>query len=188
MSAEPEASDADFDQRPETTRGRAIYESLLFVHSHIRRDLETVRQLAIEAVDGAPARQMRERLHELKRDSILWLLQVNCLRYCSFVHLHHHAEDTHFFGELRQTNPSINPVIDRLQADHRRVADDLDAVEAAADGLQRDDDSNARQAVVETLLALERNLLAHLDYEELSIESTVLRLHDYETSNASSTR
>jgi archaellum component FlaC len=177
MSAEPEPREADFDQRPETARGRAIYESLLFVHSHIRRDLETVRQLAAEALDGASAEQLREQLNELKRGSILWRLQVNCLRYCSFVHLHHNAEDTHFFGELRQANPSINQVIDRLQADHRRVSDDLDAVEAAADALQHES-SDARQSVVGALLALERNLLAHLDYEELSIESTVLRLRE----------
>jgi hypothetical protein len=43
-----------------------------------------------------------------------------------------HAEDVDFFPELRDTNPAINPVIDRLQAEHRRISDDLDAVEAAA--------------------------------------------------------
>jgi hypothetical protein len=178
MSAEPQASDAAFDHRPETMRGRAIYESLLFVHVHIRRDLEIVQGLAAQAAAGAAATHLREQLHELKRGSILWQLQVNCLRYCSFVHLHHNAEDRDFFGELRQTNASINPVIDRLQADHRRVSDDLDTIEAAADALQHDESSHARQAVVEALLALERNLLAHLDYEELSIESTVLRMRD----------
>jgi Hemerythrin HHE cation binding domain len=178
MSAEPQPSEAAFDQRPETMRGRAIYESLLFVHSHIRADLEIVQELGAQALDGAPAGRLREQLDELKRGSILWRLQVNCLRYCSFVHAHHNAEDADFFGELRQTNPSINPVIDRLKAEHRRVSDDLDAVEAAADALQQDESGDARQAVVEALLGLERNLLAHLDYEELSIESTVRRMRE----------
>ena len=104
--------------------------------------------------------------------------EVNCLRYCSFVHLHHNAEDGDFFSELRGANPTINPVIDRLQAEHRRVSGDLGAVEAAASALQGDESPQARQAVVDTLRALERNLLAHLDYEELSIESTVRRLND----------
>ncbi|HKH17911.1 MAG TPA: hypothetical protein VKA57_10325 [Solirubrobacteraceae bacterium] len=35
-----------------------------------------------------------------------------------------------------------------------------------------------RQAVVDTLQALQQNLLAHLDYEELSIDSTVRRMRD----------
>jgi hemerythrin-like domain-containing protein len=103
-------------------------------------------------------------------------LQVNCLRYCSFVHSHHNAEDAHFFSELRETNPAINPVIDRLEADHRRVSDDLDAVEAAAGGLADDDGAEARQALVDSLQALRENLLAHLEYEELNVEATVRRV------------
>jgi hypothetical protein len=54
----------------------------------------------------------------LERGSMLWRLQVNCLHYCSFVHLHHNAEDADFFSGLRDTNPAIDPVIDRLQAEH----------------------------------------------------------------------
>ncbi len=129
-----------------------------------------------EALDGLPAEELREELHEIKRDGLLWQLQVNCLRYCSFVHSHHNAEDGDFFSELRAANPAINPVVDRLQAEHRRVSDELDAVEVAAKALERDDSRQARRAVVDALHALEQNLLAHLDYEELNIESTVIRL------------
>ena len=77
---------------------------------------------------------------------------------------------------MRDTNPAINPVIDRLQAEHRRVSDDLDAVEAAAEALGDDDGQATRAAVVDTLRALRENLLAHLDYEERSIEATVRRV------------
>jgi hypothetical protein len=85
---------------------------------------------------------------------MIWQLQLNCLRYCSFVHLHHNAEDADFFSELRNTNPAINPVIDRLQAEHRRVSESLDAVETAAGARERDDSREARQAVVDTLESL----------------------------------
>ena len=122
---------------------------------------------------------MRQQLDEIKRDGMLWRLQVNCLRYCRFVHLHHNAEDRDFFPELRETNPAINPVIDRLQADHRRVSDELDAVEAAANALAEDDGEQTRRAVVDTLRALGENLLAHLDYEELNIQATVLRIREW---------
>jgi iron-sulfur cluster repair protein YtfE (RIC family) len=167
-----------FQTKPETIRGRTIYELLLAVHAKIRRDLERVERLARQARDGLPAEEIRRELHEIKRDSMLWRLQVDCLRYCRFVHMHHNAEDREFFPELRETNPAIDPVIDRLQGDHRRVSVDLDAVEAAADALADDESPGARQAVVDSLQALSENLLEHLDYEELSVKETVLRLRE----------
>lgn len=150
------------EAKPETARGRAMYETLLAVHALIRRELDLIQGLAAQTLDGVDAEDLRRQLHALKRRSMLWRLQVNCLRYCSFVHLHHNAEDAHFFSELRDTNPA-NPVIDRLQAEHRRVSHDLDAVETAANGLAHDDGQQARKAVVDTLQALRENLLAHLE-------------------------
>jgi iron-sulfur cluster repair protein YtfE (RIC family) len=167
------------ENRRETARGRTIYKMLLAVHARVRRDLEWVERLAARAIDGLPAEEIRRELGEIKRDSTLWRLQVDCLRYCSFVHLHHNAEDVEFFPELRETNPAINPVVDRLEAEHRRASDDLDRVEAAAKALAGDESRQARQAVVDALGALEQNLLAHLDFEELNIESTTRRLRDW---------
>jgi hypothetical protein len=168
-----------FEAKPETVRGRATYGLLLSVHRRIRGDLERVERLAQQALEGLPADELRVEIDELKRDSMLWRLEVNCLRYCLFVHSHHNAEDREFFPELRETNPAINPVIDRLQADHRRVSDDLDRVEAAARALEENEGVEARQEVVDALQGLAGNLLAHLDYEELSIEATVLRLRNW---------
>jgi hypothetical protein len=171
-----EAIDDEFHERPETPVGRATYDMLLAVHAHIRRDLEIVRGLAAQAVDGVSGPQLHEQLQELKRGSILWRLQVDCLRHCRLVHLHHHLEDAEFFVELREANPALSPVIDRLEADHRRISEDLDAVEAAAKALADEQGVEAREALVQTLSALERNLLEHLEYEELSVSTTVRRL------------
>ena len=126
MTASPPESVTDFEATPETARGRWMYEMLLAVHAAIRRDLELIEGLAAQARDGVDAEDLGRQVQDLKRGSILWRLQINCLRYCSFVHSHHGAEDAGFFAELRDTNPAINPVIDRLQAEHRRVSDDLD--------------------------------------------------------------
>jgi Hemerythrin HHE cation binding domain len=167
-----------FEERPETARGRALFEMLISVHAAIRRDLEHAEALAAQALEGVPAEEIEDGLHELRRGGILWRLQVDCLRHCRFVHLHHNAEDGSFFSELRETNPEINPVIDRLQAEHRRVSDDLDGVETAARALAHDDSREARAAVVGSLNDLQENLLAHLEYEELSIESTVRRMRE----------
>jgi iron-sulfur cluster repair protein YtfE (RIC family) len=168
-----------FDTRPETVRGRVTYKLLLAVHDAVRSDLERVERLAAQALDGLPAERLTEELDELKRNGMLWRLKVDCLRYCRFVHSHHNTEDVVFFPELRETNPAINPVIDRLEADHRRVSDQLDAVEAAAKGLAEDDSRQAREAVAGALRGLGENLLEHLSYEERNVEATVLRLRDY---------
>ena len=167
-----------FEERPETVRGRAMYELLLVVHAKIRRDLERVEELAAKATDGLPAEEVQREVDGLKRDSMLWRLQVNCLRYCRFVHAHHHAEDGDFFSELRATNPAVGPVIDRLEGDHRRVSDQLDTVEAAARALSNDSGEQTRRSLVDALLSLGENLLEHLAYEELTIKPTVLRVQE----------
>ena len=170
----------------ETARGRWMYDSLLEVHAFIRGDLDLIEDLATQALEGVAPVDLHVQLRALKRDTLLWQLRVGCLRHCRFVHSHHNAEDGAFFVELRETDPTIGPVIDRLQAEHRRVSDDLDAVEAAANALAEDDGQQARKAVVDALQALRENLLAHFDYEERSIEATVLRVRDTPLARGSS--
>jgi hypothetical protein len=167
-----------FEDRPETARGRALYHALLAIHRMIRRDLATVEQLTAAVLDGLPAGGVQEELKALKSNGMLWQFQASCLRYCRFVHLHHHAEDSEFFDELEETNPAIGPVVERLRAEHRAVSDYLDTVEAATRALTEDDSHPARRAVADALQVLEGHLLAHLEYEELNVASTARRLRD----------
>ncbi len=163
------------DLPPETEQGKALFQELLWVHGAIRRDLATVERLAGEVASGLPAEEARERVEELKTNGPLWQLKVNCLRYCRFVHMHHNAEDTLFFPRLRETDPALAPVVDKLEADHRVVSDLLDEVEASAAGLD-DGDGEDRARLVEGLRALAAELLVHLDYEELEAGPTIRRL------------
>jgi hypothetical protein len=167
-----------FEDTPETARGRMLYQSLLAVHAMIRRDLDTVEQLAAAVLDGLPADGVHEELEALKTNGQLWQFQVNCLRWCGFVHSHHHAEDVMFFDELEETNPALSPVVEKLKADHRAVSDLLDAVEAAARTLSADESHDARQAVAAALEVLKGHLLTHLEYEELNVAATARRLRD----------
>jgi hypothetical protein len=171
-----------FEARPETVRGRVTYRLLLGVHAAVRDDLERVERLAAQASNGLSAAEVTKEIDELKRNGMLWRLRINCLRYCYFVHSHHNAEDVAFFPELRDTNPAINPVIDRLEADHRRVSDLLDEVEAAVKALADDESEPTRRAVASALRTLGEKLLSHLDYEERNLETTILRLRDYAAS------
>jgi hypothetical protein len=172
-----------FEERPQTARGRMLYQALLAVHALIRRDLSTVERLALDVVDGLPADGVHEELAALKSTGMLWQFQVSCLRYCGFVHMHHNAEDRDFFDELEETNPAIGPVVERLRAEHRAVSDYLDAVEAAARALTANDSHDARRAVADALEVLEGHLLAHLEYEELNIAETARRLRNLPSSD-----
>ena len=69
---------------PETEQGRALFQELLWVDSVVRRDLETVRRLAAEVVDGLPAEQLDAELNELQTKGPLWQPKVNCLRSVSY--------------------------------------------------------------------------------------------------------
>ena len=155
-----------------------LYRMLLAVHAGIRSELLSVERLAAAVVDGLSVDGLNEELEALRSNSTLWQFQISCLRYCRFVHSHHHAEDTDFFGELEQTNPALAPVVERLRAEHRAVSDHLDAVEAAAHALSDGDSLDARRAVADALEALKEHLLAHLEYEEQSVAATARRLRD----------
>jgi glycerol-3-phosphate dehydrogenase len=166
-----------FEQKPETKIGLALYEELLWVHSMIRRDLATVRKLALDVVNTMPAHEIAEEIKHLKRDGKLWQLKMGCLRYCRFVHSHHNLEDAAFFPSLRAVNPALNPVVDKLEDDHRKVSDLLDAVEEGADILTKVDSDAVRRTVGDTLTVLGERLLEHLDYEELNVGPSLKRMH-----------
>jgi len=153
-----------------------MFGELLWIHSVIRSDLEIVEKLAADVGNGLPGEAVEDALGELKTNGPLWRLKVNCLRYCSHVHAHHGAEDVLLFPALRAADPSIGGVVDRLEADHRRVSDLLDVIEAAARDLTETDRGNARQRVIDGLQDLHVHLLEHLDYEERNAGPTIRRL------------
>jgi iron-sulfur cluster repair protein YtfE (RIC family) len=164
------------EEPPETEQGRALFRELVWVHSAIRRDLETVRRLADEVLDGLSADKLNDELKDLQANGPLWQLKINCLRYCRFVHLHHGAEDVLLFPRLRETDPTIGPVVDRLEDEHRRVSDQLDEVEAAALQLTNREGEAARRRVADGLTTLAEDLLAHLEFEEREAGPTLRRL------------
>lgn len=166
------------DETPSEARfeGPSLFDELLAVHGLIRRDLETVEVLARDAAGIAPADELRERLGELKESTMLWQLRFGCLNYCRFVHSHHRAEDALLFREVRRVEPGTEPVIERLEREHRDVAQLLDEVEQLADGLPATEDEEARRPLVAALGRLHQSLLAHLDFEEQSLEATLRRM------------
>ena len=153
--------------------GELLVQELLWVHGMIRRDLQTVEELADRVLAGDSPEQVRMEIGALQTNSPLWKLRVNCLYYCRFVHSHHGLEDRMLFPALRRSNPALGPVVDKLESDHRRVSDYLDEVEAAADRLVEQDTGEGRRRLVDALKVLAEHLLVHLAYEEVAISPTL---------------
>jgi hemerythrin-like domain-containing protein len=158
-------------------RGEALMQELIFIHDMIRQNLVTITALVKQINTGATIEEIRAQLRELSSNSIVWRLRVNCIQYCHFVHGHHQHEDHLWFPALRQVNPDLHTVIDKLEADHRVVSDLLDAVESAAKRLATDE--TAREDLSVTLSQLAEHLLKHLDYEETSLASTLRRIQSW---------
>lgn len=163
--------------QPSNPRGEALVQQLLWVHRMIRADLATVRRLADDVLAGRPAAEVHSGVEALAAAGPLWSLRINCLRYCRFVHMHHHGESHLLFPTVRATHPGMSAVVDRLEADHVAVASMLNDIEAANAELIHDDTPQTRRRVVDALTALADRLLVHLDYEEEQL-GPVLRAWD----------
>ena len=154
--------------------GDALLAELRWIHDIIRSNLATIMAVAEQITAGAPIVQVRAQIDNLAATSVVWTLRVNCMRYCSLVHGHHHHEDAAWFPALRHVNPELHSVIDKLEADHVVVSGYLDAVAAAAARISTDD--SARSVLADALRGLADHLLTHLDYEETSLAPTLRRL------------
>ena len=152
-------------------RGEAMVAELTWVHDMIRQDLALIRQLAADTAAGEPAGTIRRGIRALASASPVWQLKAGCLRHCRFVHAHHSHESYLLFPALRQANPALNPVVDKLQADHEHISTLLDDVEAATQELA--EPTAARDRLIAALSALSTDLLAHLAYEEEHIAGTL---------------
>jgi iron-sulfur cluster repair protein YtfE (RIC family) len=154
--------------------GEALVDELRWIHGILRENLEIIRGIVERINSGVPAEQIQAEIDDFAATSAIWTLRINCLRYCSLVHAHHHGEDTHFFPGLRRANPDLCHVIDKLEADHVMIANYLDNVDEVAKRILEDEP--ARAELANALNALAEHLLTHLDYEETNLNPTLRRL------------
>lgn len=150
---------------PET----GMYRELLYIHAHLRRDLQTVRRLAREVRDGLSPDTILAELRNLETDSPLWRLRYGCWRYCRFVHTHHTIEDAAVFPMVRRQQPALGGVLDKLQADHLAVHHLTERIAALAARVPEDASGISRFELADALGELETHLLDHLAFEERSL-------------------
>jgi iron-sulfur cluster repair protein YtfE (RIC family) len=155
-----------------------LYRELLMIHGMLRDGLAQVRELADRAAAGADDTAVVADVEALARDSALWRLRSHCLYQCRFVHGHHSLEDAMLFPAVRATAPDIAAEVDRLEADHRVVAEHLLAVEDAAAGLT-DGLPGDRRRLVDALRGLETDLLDHLAREEALLRPVLREMRSF---------
>jgi iron-sulfur cluster repair protein YtfE (RIC family) len=151
--------------REEPSSDEPLFRELLMIHGMLRDGLTTVRELADRTAAGADDSAVVADVEALARDSALWRLRASCLYQCRFVHGHHSLEDAMLFPAVRAQEPAVAAEVDRLEADHRVIAEHLHAVEDAAAGLT-DGLPGDRGRLVTALRRLESDLLDHLAREE----------------------
>ena len=93
------------------------------VHQALRRDLERART----ALDGTPPPADRQR--EAIAEHLAWMMD--------FLRAHHESEDDGLYPVVRERSPDAAAVLDEMDRDHRQIAADIDAVEAAASAYGR---------------------------------------------------
>ena len=103
-----------------------------------------------------------------------WTLGTFCETYCRVVTQHHTLEDRSVFPHLRQSDPALAPVLDRLEEEHHTIADLLERVDQALVGLVTPGGAGI-DPVNATMDLLTDALLSHFSYEERELIEPLAR-------------
>ena len=149
---------------------------LVAIHDHLRGELaqlqDLVGQVARGHLDVAEARSLVATMTMRQND---WTLGTYCATYCRVLTMHHTIEDVQMFPRLRDADPTLAPVVDRLEAEHHEVAAVLEDLDRALVAMVTRPDDGV-EAVRRTVDALSVVLLAHLAYEESQLVGPLNRL------------
>jgi alkanesulfonate monooxygenase SsuD/methylene tetrahydromethanopterin reductase-like flavin-dependent oxidoreductase (luciferase family) len=173
VTARPRATPIETDW-PATNAhppGRDNHRNLVAIHDHLRSELvqigQAVNQVAAGELQPEAARSLIARM-TLRQNH--WTLGSFCASYCRIVTIHHAVEDTHMFPNLAGVAPALQPVLDRLEAEHQVIAEVLDRFDRALVDLVTEEDGSVGPTGTGEIGSLAAELgdmlLSHLAYEE----------------------
>jgi alkanesulfonate monooxygenase SsuD/methylene tetrahydromethanopterin reductase-like flavin-dependent oxidoreductase (luciferase family) len=138
---------------------------LVEVHDALRGELARLKDIVEQVMAGEQdAARARTAINELTMRQNNWTLGAYCAQYCRFVTGHHGLEDRSVFPHLRRSDPTLTPVLDRLESEHLVIHDVLEQLDEALVGLVSGASGTAElQRVVDRL---SQTLLEHLAFEE----------------------
>ncbi len=158
-----------------TAAGRRDGQALVQIHDHLRGELAQLRDLVDQVAHGnREIGEVRSLISTMTMRQNSWTLGTFCETYCRIVTVHHTIEDQRMFPGLREADPALAAVVDRLEEEHHAIAGVLERVDAALVGLVGSPDQlDAVQAAVDLL---SDTLLSHLSYEERELVEPLARL------------
>jgi Hemerythrin HHE cation binding domain len=121
------------------------------VHAALQRDVSRAR----EVLRAAPPPRDRQRV--ALGGHVVWLMD--------FLHGHHSGEDEGLWPLVRARNPAAAPLLDSMEADHARIAPEVEAVTVAARDYATTTSDGPTEVLARALDRLVEVLFPHLDRE-----------------------
>jgi len=128
---------------------------MVIVHRVFRRESRLLAEL-VEAVEPGDARRAG-------------VLAEHFADYAFGLHTHHHGEDDLLWPPLASRVQLADALVDRMRAQHERVAATLAAAEAGVAAWVRHPGADERDALVAVLVEHRSVLVEHLDQEEREV-------------------
>ncbi|GHH46521.1 LLM class flavin-dependent oxidoreductase [Lentzea cavernae] len=155
--------------------GRALGRQLVGVHNHLRDELTKVRSIVEQVVDGVTGvGEARSEINTMTMRQNNWSMGAYCESYCRLVTIHHTLEDTSLYPQLREGDPRLGPVLDRLTEEHQVIHGVLERLDAALVAAVAEPQKIIE--VQEAVDLLTDTLLSHLSYEEGELVEPMARI------------
>ncbi|MBA2956673.1 LLM class flavin-dependent oxidoreductase [Nocardioides sp. CGMCC 1.13656] len=140
---------------------------LVDVHDHLRAELaqvfDVIGQVEAGSLDAGRARGVINEMTMRQND---WTMGAYCQSYCRLVATHHTIESSSMFPHLRASDPSLAPVLDRLDEEHHTIHGLLEEVDRALVAVVAGSDSDGLPGLRAAVDRLAEALTGHLSYEE----------------------
>ena len=158
-----------------TVEEQANGQHLIDVHDALRQELERLRDLVSQVAEGTVGiGAARSFIHTMALRQNSWTLGAFCASYCRIVSSHHTLEDRSVFPHLRRRDGRLSTVVDRLEQEHRVIADILEQVDRALVAVVSQPEGMA--SLHQAIDLLTDALLSHLSYEERELVEPLSRL------------
>jgi hemerythrin-like domain-containing protein len=165
--------------RTYTPEQQATGKHLIDVHDALRSELDQLRNLIDQIGSGnVDPTEVRSFMNRMTIRQNNWTLGVYCASYCRVVTGHHTLEDRSVFPHLKGREPELDPVIDRLAAEHEVIAELLERIDAALVALVASK-PGAIEEVRASVDLLTDAMVSHLSYEERELVEPLARFGFY---------
>jgi iron-sulfur cluster repair protein YtfE (RIC family) len=166
----PLAPDIDGVSEEQRERGR----HLAMIHAMHLQELAQARR-AMERVKAGEAAvsDVAEAVSAMQMNANYRLFGNLCGRECRMLEFHHTAEDQYLFPLLRDVDPHLRKVVERLSGEHQVIGQLLERLEAAAVRAVTTPGAETFGPLSEVFLTLERIVRSHFGYEQTQLEAAI---------------